>query len=104
MNIDSFLLLLFLSVWDRCHDRVLLFLVTYIFRFVVVTHVLGELLRWTTFELSDLVALQSCLELKLSPLFSRLHWLCLCFEEGEELAFFLCSNYRIRRMIGLLLT
>ena len=57
MNFDSFLLLLFLSVWDRCHDRILLFLVTYIFRFVVVAEVLGELLRRTTFELPDLVAL-----------------------------------------------
>ena len=57
MNIDSFLLLLFLSVWDRCHDRVQKFLVTYIFRFIVVAEVLVELLRWTTFELPDLVSL-----------------------------------------------
>ena len=57
MNIDSFLLLLFLIVLDRFHDRVLVLLVTYIFGFVEVTEVLSELLRRTTFELPDLMAL-----------------------------------------------
>ena len=89
MNIDSFLLLLILNIWNRCHDRVLIFLATYILRFVVVTEILCELLRWTLLHLPHLVALECCLQLILHLLFPRLYRLCLSFKEGEELAFLL---------------